>query len=473
MSLSLKLEQSLKQQLTLSPQLIQTFEVLAMSTLELQQKIRDEIESNPALEIPPERSLSIERIAESQNRVKAEDDLSDSAEYDPNRYYSSVRLSSYFDQSAADQNQQFIEGALSRDETLQSYLKRQLGWLKVSEEEVELGSLIISNLDSNGFHRNKVESLVKPNQIKKIKEALKIVQSLDPPGIGVYDFKESLVLQAKIDGLSGKDLDLFTEMVYSHLEKLRLNKFKEVATSLQLEENEVELLYRYLKTLNPYPGKLYDTRETQYIIPDLYVRQVEGKLQLTLNDDAAPTLSIDTNFQHLGDLSREETKKEVSSYITNAVRSANQLISQIEMRGETIRNIGLQLIKHQSEFFLSGPRYLKPLTYRVLAEELSLHETTISRAVQGKYIDTDWGILPIKELFSSSLQTTTGEKEEVSKTAVKEMVKEIILEHEGPKKLSDQKIANILASKGIKIARRTVTKYRNELNIDSSYERLN
>ena len=471
MSPSLGLQQSLKQQLTLSPQLIQTFEILAMSTLELQQRIKTEIEQNPALEIPTERSVSIERISEQETRSKPEDDFSDSSAYDPERYRSSVRLSSSYDQDAADKNQQFLEGTLTTSETLQDYLLRQLGCLKISEQEYEVGRIIISNLDHNGFHRNPVETLAKGERRKLLLATLPIVQSLDPPGIAASDFRESLILQAKADNLSIRDLTHFTQLVENHLEQLRLNKIKDVAKTLEITEEEVQNLYRYLKTLNPFPGLQYDTMETQYVIPDLIVRIIQGKLQLRLNTEQLPTLTIDSEFTELATDVRDSAHDETAAYINQAVKSANQLISQIQMRSETMKKIGLELLKFQHEFFIKGPRYLKPLTYRQIAEDLSLHETTISRAVQGKYIDTDWGILPIKELFSSALQATVPGQEDVSKRAVMDMVREMIAEHTGDKALSDQKIADKLAEKGIKIARRTVSKYRKELNIDSSYER--
>ncbi|MCB5231243.1 MAG: RNA polymerase factor sigma-54 [Sphaerochaetaceae bacterium] len=472
MNPTLGLQQTLKQQLTLSPQLIQTFEILAMSSLELQQKIKTEIEQNPALEIPQEKAISIERMAAYQERHARDDDYSDSSAYNPENYRKSVRFSGHWDQEASDRNQQMIEGVLSERETLQEYLLRQLGCLHIDEVQLELGKLLISNLDSNGFHRNPVETLVKENKRTRLLETLAIIQSLDPPGIGVTDFRESLILQAKHDNLEEDDLKLFEIMVNEHLQLLRLNKFREVGQLLEIEEEKVELLYGYLKTLNPFPGKLYDTSEILYIIPDIYVRKIEGKLQLRLNTDVIPTLSIDPDFKNLKDETRAKDKQEISSYIANAVRNANQLISQVNMRSETIKKIALQLLKFQSEFFLDGPRYLKPLTYRQIAQELSLHETTISRAVNGKYIDTDWGIIPIKELFSSALQTTIAGEEEVSKRAVMDMVQEIITTHKGSRALSDQKIADMLGEKGIKIARRTVNKYRNELNIDSSYERI-
>lgn len=471
MSPSLGLQQALKQQLTLSPQLIQTFEILAMSSLELQQRIKTEIEQNPALEIPSERSVSIERITEQEQRNRPDDDFGDSAAYDPYKYRSTVRLSSSYDQEASDKNQQFLEGTLTTSETLQDYLLRQLGCLRISEIEYELGRIIISNLDHNGFHRNPPETLAKGEKRKILLATLSIVQSLDPPGIAATDFRESLVLQAKADNLSPRELAMFTRIVYEYLEQLRLNKVKEVAKDLQTSEEEVRTIYNYLKTLNPFPGLQYDTMETQYVIPDLFVKRVEGHLQLRLNTEILPTLSIDPGFTSLSTDPRDSAHEETTAYINNAVKSANQLISQIHMRSETMKKIGLELLKFQHEFFLQGPRYLKPLTYRQIAEDLSLHETTISRAVQGKYIDTDWGILPIKELFSSALQTTIPGKEDVSKRAVMDMVKEMIEQHDGEKPLSDQKIADRLAEKGIKIARRTVSKYRKNLRIDSSYER--
>lgn len=471
MNPSLGLQQTLKQQLTLSPQLIQTFEILAMSSLELQQRIKAEIEQNPALEIPSDRSVSIERIAEAQSRTRSEDDLGDSTAYDPERYRGDVRVSSRYDQEAADRNHQYIEGALANSETLQEYLLRQLGCLRLTEQQMELGRLIISNLDANGFHRDPPESLVKTEKRKHLLQMLDIIQSLDPPGIAATDFRESLILQAKADHIAPEDLACFTAMVNDHLELLRLNKTKEVAKTLGMPEERVQTLYHYLRTLNPFPGHQYSNQETQYVIPDLIVRKIDGRLQLRLNTENIPTLTIDPEFTSLETDASSRDQKEVSAYINNAVRSATQLISQINMRSETMKKIGLELLKFQHEFFLRGQRYLRPLTYRQIAEDLSLHETTISRAVQGKYIDTDWGIIPIKELFSSALQATTPGDEDVSKRAVMDMIREIVESHAGEKALSDQKISDMLGNKGIKIARRTVAKYRKELNIDSSYER--
>ncbi len=469
MNTSLHLQQSLKQQLTLSPQLIQTFEVLAMSNLELQQKIRNEIEQNPALEIPRERNISIERLAEKSNKGSIIDDYSDKSSYGSD--YTATRLSSNYDSQASDNNQQFLEGALSTDLSLQEHLLTQLGCIPLTAEQYELGHLIISNLDHNGFHNNEITSLVPSNKRKALASALLVVQSLDPAGIAVKDSFESLLLQAKLDNLIPSDYLILEKLINNHLMKLKGGKFKEVSNIVGADEEQVELLYTYLKTLTPFPASQFDNRETQYIIPELRVKNIEGRLQLILNKGIIPELLIDENFSQLAQNKDDPHYKETSHYIKESIKSANQLISSVHMRYETIKKIGILLLEEQYQFFLEGPKALKPLTYRDLASRLDLHETTISRAVISKYIDTDWGIIPIKNLFSSALSSTTSDNGQISKTAVKEKVEEIITHHTGEKALSDQKISDMLKNEGITIARRTVSKYRKELNIDSSYDR--
>jgi RNA polymerase sigma-54 factor len=441
-----------------------------MSTVELQEKIRTEIEQNPALEIPSEKNISIEQLSQRTNQGSIVDDYSDKSSYGSDKY-SNIRQSTYYDQEKSDNNQLFIESALARGESLQEYLLRQLGCMVLSEEERELGTLIISNLDHNGFHRNEVTSLVPPQKRHKLLHVLSIVQSLDPIGIAAADIKESLVLQAKSEGLDKEELDILTKMIYENLELLKGHKFKEVAKKIGTGEKDIELLYQYLKSLNPYPASDFDDRETQYIIPDLTVKNKEGRLTLQLNTGTIPELIIDEQFSHLGEHAPSEESKEANHYIKEAIKSATLLISSVKMRNETVQKIGLILLEEQYEFFLHGPKALKPLTYRNISTRLNLHETTISRAVMGKYIDTDWGIIPIKELFSSALSSKASETGEVSKRAVKEMVGNLIKNHEGKKPLSDQKISDILQEQGITIARRTVSKYRKELHIESSYER--
>ncbi len=470
MNNSLSLNQSLKQQLVLSPQLIQTLEVLAMNNLELHDRIKNEIEQNPALIIPPERNISIERLSSLSSQGSVVDDYSDKSSYGSDKSMG-IRTSGTFDQAASDNNKMFLEGALTSPESLQDHLLEQLGCIPVDEGTYDLACLIISNLDHNGFHRNPVEELAPSSQAKLLQEALTLVQSLDPAGIAVTDVRESLILQAKLDGVDGEDLSIFSEMVRHHLEKLKSGKFKNIAKALSTDEDKITMLYDYLRTLDPYPASGFDSGDIQYIVPELSVKRIDNALRLHMNTGTLPELIIDEEFSSLAEEAGPDEKKEANSYIRDALRKAGQLQSSVKMRYDTIRKIGIILLEKQHDFFLEGPAKLKPLTYRDIAGEVGVHETTISRAVNGKYIDTDFGILAMKELFSSSLQSSSSQSGEVSKRAVKEMIDEIIQGNTSGKALSDQKIANILQEKGISIARRTVNKYRKELQIDSSYER--
>lgn len=496
MDLSTGLSLAQKQQLKLSPQLIQSFELMTLPLQELQAKIQTEIESNPALEIPEGRELSFDAYANAQLKSEnsnREDDYSDSSSYGSDEFreaptpesYGSASGSDYgansdygtgggYDDEASDRQHQFIEGALSHDETLQEHLLGQLGCTPLSPEEQRIGELIISNLDDNGFHRKNPSSLIKQSQSTMLKKMLALIQTFDPPGVCATDFRESLIIQARNDGLVGKDLAQFSSLVNDHLEQMRAGKTKEVAKALDINEEELDTLYSYLKTLTPYPGQLYSSGPDEFVIPDISVRQVDGELLFKLNDESLPALRINPEFSELGSElqgRKSEEAKEATAFIQQSIKDATNLIGQVQLRNQTLRKVGLALVKYQRDFFLYGPRFLKPLTLKVIADEVSLHETTISRISQAKWIDTDWGILPIKSLFSNAVSTTSGNTDDLSKNAVKEIVREIIEAHEGPKALSDQKISDMLKERGISVARRTVAKYRGELNIDSSFIR--
>lgn len=491
MDFSTGLSLAQKQQLKLSPQLIQSFELMALPLQELQAKIQTEIESNPALEIPESHELSFDVYANAQLKSEnsnREDDYSDSSSYGSDEFreerpttesYSGPSSSDYgmgggYDDEASDRQHQFIEGALSHDETLQEHLLGQLGCTPLSPEEQRVGELIISNLDDNGFHRRDPSTLIKQNQSAILKKMLTLIQTFDPPGVCAADFRESLIIQARNDGLVGEDLAEFSALVNNHLEQMRAGKTKEVAKALDISEEELDTLYSYLKTLTPYPGQLYSSGPDEFVIPDISVHQVDGMLQFKLNDDTLPALRINPEFSELGaELQGKKTEeaKEATAFIQQSIKDATSLIGQVQLRNQTLQKVGLALLKFQKDFFLYGPRYLKPLTLKVIADEVSLHETTISRISQAKWIDTDWGILPIKNLFSNAVATTTGNTDDLSKNAVKEIIREIIEAHEGPKALSDQKLSDMLRERGISVARRTVAKYRGELNIDSSFIR--
>ncbi|MGB4407544.1 MAG: RNA polymerase factor sigma-54 [Sphaerochaeta sp.] len=456
MALSLSLTQ--KQQLKLSPQMLQSFELMALPLAELQQKITSEIETNPALEIPSSRETSFEAFAEkNQDSEKYNDSYSDSSSYGSDR--------GGYDTEASDRLQSFMENALSDEETLQEHLLSQLGCEALSELEYEVGMILITNLDANGFHVQEPLGLLNNEQKALLEPMLDRLHRFDPPGIGVKNWRESLILQAQVKGMEGEELKTFSLLVQDNLELMRANKQAQAAKNMGIEPEELEELFSFLKTLTPYPGQGFSSGPQLYVTPDISIRKVEGELILRMNNSSLPDLTINREFEAF---SLEKIPKETQTYIQDQLKRANTLMFQVQLRNQTLYKVGQVLAEKQREFFLSGPQFIQPLTQKSVADQIGVHETTVSRISTAKWIDTDWGIIPIKRLFSSAVG---DEGEQVSKHAAKEIIRQILEEHQGKKALSDQKISDLLKERGLSVARRTVAKYRNELHIDPSFIR--
>ena len=317
----------------------------------------------------------------------------------------------------------------------------------------QTAALIISALDESGFLSRPVDEIVDEAHRKYVDEALALVHTFDPVGIAATDFRDSLMIQAGAYGLDDDELKIFHDLVYDELERLKAGRYDEVAKRLSITRDDLDDLYAFLKTLS--------------------IKVEDGRLVTRLNDEAIPLLSLDTGYQQMEkDLSAGGTKqdKEAARYLKKELQSAQELIRQIDMRNSTLEKVAQVLALKQKAFFLFGPGSLKPLTLKDVAVEIGVHEATVSRVTSGKYADTDWGIIPLKSLFSSAVRTTGGQ-EDMSKEAVKEMVRRIIQDNDTGRPLSDQKISDILKARGVSCARRTVNKYRKELDIDSSLER--
>jgi RNA polymerase sigma-54 factor len=472
MGLSLTL--ATKQSLNLSPIMLQRLELMALPLTELQERIKDAVESNPALEIPTSKDNSWDNITDAIPTKRRDDDYSDASEYGSDQ-------SGVYANDADDAKHQFMENALSEKETLMTHLTNRLHLDNLSEEEQVIGELLISNLDKDGFNRICLDAIL-PEENNAIltdtnlshKEKMElvfkmqsIIQQYEPVGCCCDNWRSSIMVQAKFHKLEPEYHEAFQKMVEEELEKVRANKLKLVCKDLDIDEDTLDYFLSFLKTLTPYPGSLYDSGLEEYIIPDLSIHIVDGQIDFHTSSSSLPDLTISKEFV---DLAKEVDDKATKMYIREQTKAAKELIDQIDMRNKNLFKLGTILIEKQSEFFFKGFKYIKPLTQKEVAEEMSVHETTVSRLANSKYIETDWGIISVKQLFSSAIESKDGS---TSKTAIKEMIKEILDNHEGPKSLSDQKIANALNEKGISIARRTVTKYRKELNIDSTYVRGN
>ena len=453
MQQGLGLQIAAKQQLKISTQLVATMETLAASNEELREKIKKEAESNPVIKViertPSYSEFSDRYIASSGKR----DDYSDTEPYDPD-----------------DSRHNWIEGMVSGGESLEEHLLKQLGEIDTDDRTREAAEIIITALDKNGFLPASPLMILPEKLWDRQEDALAIIQTMDPAGVGASDWRESLILQAKDKGLKGKELKIFSELVLDCLDNLRQGKTAVIAKQLRTDEEEILALSDFLKTLTPFPGREYSSEWDQYITPDISIKKEGDVLRLRINSDALPSVELDPEYtEMLSELKKDGDNKDASKFLKEKISSAESLIAQLEARTTALEKLGAMLMDKQKDFFLYGPLHLKGLTMKEAAEIIGVHEATVSRIANSKYIDTDWGIYPIRSLFSNTVESADGQN--ISKNAVKEMIRKIISENETGKPLSDQKISDILKERGITAARRTVSKYRKELNIDSSFER--
>ena len=453
MQQGLGLQIAAKQQLKISTQLVATMETLAASNEELREKIKKEAETNPVIKViektPSYSEFSDRYIASSGKR----DDYSDTEPYDPD-----------------DSRHNWIEGMVSGGESLEEHLLKQLGEIDTDDRTREAAEIIITALDKNGFLPASPLMILPEKLWDRQEDALAIIQAMDPAGVGASDWRESLILQAKDKGLKGKELKIFSELVLDCLDNLRQGKTAAIAKQLRTDEEEILALSDFLKTLTPFPGREYSSEWDQYITPDISIKKEGEVLRLRINSDALPLVELDPEYtEMLSELKKDGDNKDASRFLKEKISSAESLIAQLEARTTALEKLGAMLMDKQKDFFLYGPLHLKGLTMKEAAEIIGVHEATVSRIANSKYIDTDWGIYPIRSLFSNTVESADGQN--ISKNAVKEMIRKIISENETGKPLSDQKISDILKERGITAARRTVSKYRKELNIDSSFER--
>jgi len=483
---TLGLSQVLKQEQTLSPQMLQSLALLPMPILELKAHIQQEIEANPALEIPEHEFEALQEKDSNAVQTHNYDDNIDDADssfYENYENHENAYESSGFataDSEASDRFNMMLENSSSGGKTLQEHLLDQLGEISVSPNVEKASQMLISDLDANGFYILQPKELFENSNFSQetIEKAIETIQSFDPNGICVKDFRESLILQAKLSGMAQSDLDIFFELVNTQLEKIKSGKTKEASQNLGISEEDLKTFVSILKSFTPYPGRNYGSDKETYIEPDIAIHNKDGSLVLDLNRAGIPTLEVSSQFKELSKELKGPESKEASKYINNCVKQANLLIDQVNLRFKTLYNAAVAIMDIQKDFFMKGPRYLKTMTLKDVAEQIGVHETTMSRLAQSKWVDTDWGLFQLKYFFSQGVRTSqvstsqaSTSKEEVqtvSRNVVKDMIKEIIQEKGA---LSDQKISDLLLEKGIKCARRTVGKYRTELNIDSSYER--
>ena len=460
MDLSQNLNVQLSQKLTLSHEMLQSLDLIQLPILDLKEKIQQEVLENPALEIGDKENF--------QNIEKIEDVFNEKENYFEDSSSAELNVGIAKNPSNLDLKRQFLEGAITRQESLHDMLLWQFHLLELTEEQITMGETIISLIDENGFFNHELGPLF-PTGVEQAQDILEIIQTFDPPGIASKDVREALLYQ--IESLKEDDIDQTAyTIVKDYFDLLLERKDAQIARELKIKIDEVKSAFAFIGRFEPYPGREYDSAGIDYIIPDAYVYKKEEELIVEINDEILPSLTISKYMEKIADDVKNKKKiDEQRKYISDKVHNAKRFLYMIQQRHNSLFKVVLAIAHFQKDFFFKGPKHLSPLNMKQVATEVGLAESTISRLASSKYIQTEWGIHEIKYFFTNSISGMTG-AEGTSAESVREEIKEIILAHDG-KKISDQKITDKLNEKGIKIARRTVAKYRKMLKILPSHQR--
>ncbi|MBU0543896.1 MAG: RNA polymerase factor sigma-54 [Proteobacteria bacterium] len=475
MALEFKQQLKLSQQLVMTPQLQMAIKLLQLSRLELLDTVRQELDSNPMLE-EVQDSVSNELLTEPAEilrqpddsltkEVKIEEKIHDA--FDWNNYIDEYNAPGKINFEAEKKETPSYEAFISRTESLNDHLLWQLLMTGPSKEEEDIGSLIIGNLNGAGYLDVSVEDISKisGSSAEKVEKVLSTIQTFDPSGVCARNLSECLLIQAKQLGLHGT---LVTDIIQNHLNYLENNNFRAIAKVLKADMREVEVAVNIIMGLEPKPGRKFSDEEPQYITPDIYVYKVENNFVVVLNDDGMPKLRVSSYYKK--NMGRGgKIPNDARDYIQEKMRSATWLIKSIHQRQKTIFKVMESILKFQREFFENGISFLKPMVLRDIAQDIEMHESTISRVTTNKYAFTPQGIFELKYFFNSSINRTTGES--LASASVQDMIKRLIKNEDPQKPYSDDKIADILLNSNVNIARRTVAKYRDVLKILSSNKR--
>ncbi len=472
MAIQQRLHTKLVQKLILTPSLQQAIKLLPMSTLELSDLLNQEMVENPLLEEVPTEEL---QPAEQQQAEKPEPekpatekaDNWDDADYE---YFFGDYLDDGYRSRQPSEVKELppIENTLSTTGSLSDHLLWQLS-LQTSDDRLrEIGRAIIGNLDDDGYLVASVEEVAAMGEwpVTDVERALQHLQTFDPIGVAARDLQECLWLQIRHIGLEGTPSE---KIVTEHLRLLQNHQVPEIARKLGMSIEDLKEHIEIIRNLDPKPGSRYNPTQSQYVIPDVYIVKIEDQYVAALNEEGLPQLRISPVYRRLLDKSGQESNDETRAYVKDKFRSALWLIKSVDQRQKTIHKVATSIINFQREFLDHGIEYLRPLVLRDVANDIGMHESTVSRVVNNKYMHTPQGVFEMKYFFHSGISSSYGES--VSSVTIKQRIRKII-ENEDPRKpLSDSKIVSILQKEGLMLARRTIAKYREELKIPTSNQR--
>jgi len=478
----LELKQSLKlaQQLVMTPQLQQAIKLLQLSRLELVDSIQQEVEQNPLLEEeapsssqdsstdqpPPSPQETEPVVAEKTNEVNLEENPSTIGEIDWADYVNEYESSGSFKpRESMGEEQPSRFDIITQKPDLQSHLRWQLNLSDIEDpEEMQVGLFVLGNLDQDGFLKVTVEEIIKECGCSQevADGVVDLIQLMDPAGVGARNVQESLLLQLKRIHLNNS---LPARIIQNHLHFLETKNYKAIAKATRQPMDDVINAIKIIINLDPHPGRVYSNETPHYILPDVYIQKVDGEYVILLNDEGLPRLKISAYYKEILK-SKKKGNDETKNYIQDKLKSAAWLIKSIQQRQRTIYRVVESLLKFQYDFFEKGVDHLKPLVLRDVAEDIEMHESTISRVTTNKYVHTPQGTFELKYFFTSSIEGKGGDA--LSSESIKARIRKIIQSENRDKPLSDKAISEFFQKEDIKIARRTVAKYREQLGILSS-----
>lgn len=442
------------QKLVMTPELRQAIQLLQFTSQELNEYLEKQIEENPMLDV----------INTKEEYENIDDYTKEKEEIDWKEYIEKYDDISYKPQIDRNIKEYSYENFISYSPSLKENLLFQLNVLEIGEEDLRIGKVLIENIDENGYINTSLDQIAKDLGVllEDIENVLLIIQTFEPLGVGARNLQECLLIQTKVDSSKSPHCETIIKF---YLEDLAYNRLSKISKDLNIDLEEVQDICDYIKTLEPKPGRCFSSNRDQvkYIVPDATIEYVDGEYIVILNDITGPRLNINNFYR---ELMRQEKDPNATEFLTEKLNSAMWIIRSIEQRRMTIYKVIESILKFQLEFFTIGDKGLKPLTLKEVANDIEMHESTVSRATNGKYVQTPRGLYELKFFFSTGLSTSKGN--DISSTSIKSIIKEIIDGENQKKPYSDQKISDLLKDKGISISRRTIAKYRDELGIPSS-----
>ena len=481
--MALRQTMNLSQNLVITPQLQQAIKLLQMSRLELESQVRNELEENPILEeaeVLREEDFQRTKEAEIQTAETSDpgaantnsESVQDPQKQDEFEWESYLETQHKAPREASHGNEEIMnyENLISTTQTLHDHLYWQVKMTGFSDQEEKAADAIIAHIDDDGYMKVPLAQIAEEEKldIEDLEDALSLIHEFDPPGVGARDLRECLLIQAK---LLEEDTNDLVHLINSHLKDLEKKNYEAIAKGLNRSMEEVIEICKIIYAMEPKPGRSYSGTDTQYVTPDVYVYKVGDDYVVSLNEDGLPKLKISNYYKNMLKGGANPTgDQKATDYIQEKLKSAVWLIKSIHQRQRTIFKVTESIVKHQREFFEKGAGFLKPMVLRDIANDIGMHESTVSRVTTAKYVHTPQGIYELKYFFNSGISSSQG-GEDLASESVKLKLKELVAKEDPKKPLSDQKLVDLLKKEGIDIARRTVAKYRDVLRILPSSQR--